>query len=326
VVVAELRPAWTAARAIAADAGRIARNPDLPAADVSLALFDIPDVLEQGSATPIVLLAASSPSHTWKSHAVELSAGQQILQVQTARRKTFLGTATTVLGAGDASLIDDVNSFDVQLIDPEQWLVSCDDDAIAEGGNLAVLGSEVLQFGRAEPIGAGAFRLSHLVRGCAGTEWAMSFHSIGEPFAMIARDTLQSVSLPSWSVGATVAASIGVSSCTPTIINAEGLRPVAPVHLNASIDSAGNLVLSWTRRSRNGFAWNDEVDVPLGESSELYRVRISGAGGSVELPVTEPSLQVPSADLAPIGVGPISIEVRQVGDACASKPARTMIN
>ena len=52
VVVAELRPVVLVSAALAADSGRIAALPDVIEADLTLALFDIPDVLRQQSSAP----------------------------------------------------------------------------------------------------------------------------------------------------------------------------------------------------------------------------------------------------------------------------------
>jgi hypothetical protein len=325
VVVVELRPHWTAGASIAADPGRIVANPDEPVSDLTLGLFDVPDVLDQGSATPALLIAASSSSSVWQSRTVEIAAGQQVIQCQTASRKSVLGHATAAPGAGDPYLINEAGAFEVQLIDANQWLVSCDDDALVGGANLAVLGSEVLQFGRAEPLGEGRFRLSRLVRGRAGTEWAMSGHSVGEAFVLIERDALRGVALPTWAIGGDVSASAlnlsGTSSAASVVLSGESLRPLAPVDLQTASDAGGNLAITWTRRSRSGFAWIDGIDAPLGEASEAYRVTINGPAGTLDLPTSQPALNVSAADMAALGSGAATIQVRQIGEVAASRPA-----
>ena len=56
-----------------------------------------------------------------------------------------------------------------------------------------------------------------------------------------------------------------------------GLRPYAPVHLRAAHHS-GDIQLSWTRQTRvDGDSWDLE-DVPLGEESEAYVLRVSNEG------------------------------------------------
>lgn len=91
----------------------------------------------------------------------------------------------------------------------------------------AVLGSELLQFGGAEPLGEGRWRLTRLLRGRVGTEWATDLHTAGETFALMERDTLAAVELFSLS-GATVYASMrnlsGTISVSAPVTVRESLR------------------------------------------------------------------------------------------------------
>ena len=87
------------------------------------------------------------------------------------------------------------------------WLLSCDEVALSEGVNLAVVGSEVLHFGAVEPLGNGRFRLSRLLRGRSDTEWTIGTHRAGEVFAIVQRDALRAVDLPQWTIGSVVKAS-----------------------------------------------------------------------------------------------------------------------
>ena len=73
-------------------------------------------------------------------------------------------------------------------------------------------------------------------------------------------------------------------------------------------------------------AWLDEVDAPLGESREQYRVTLIGAAASLDLTCDQPSLVIPSTDLASVGGGAATIEVRQLGDWAASRPAQINLN
>ena len=55
------------------------------------------------------------------------------------------------------------------------------------------------------------------------------------------------------------------------------MRPYAPVHLRARWEG-GDLAMDWTRRTRiDGDSW-DRPDVPLGEASESYLVRVEQDG------------------------------------------------
>jgi hypothetical protein len=324
VIVAELKPASTGPVLVQADGGRIAPNPDMSAGPISVALFDVPNVLGSLSSAPTVLLAASSPTGGWKQRRVDIAFGGQQVAVETTRAKSLLGRSLGVLAGGTADLIDDENSVDIALIDADQWLTSCEDPALAAGSNLAVLGSELIQFGSATALGGGKFRLSHLLRGRGGTEWACSGHAVDDLFCFLDRARLQAVELPNWIVGSSIDASMAGGSAS-IVLSGESLRPLSPVGLWAELQSNGDLLISWTRRSRLGFAWVDGVDAPLGEATERYRVLIAGALTEIELFAAEQNLTVPAASLPPLGLGPTAIEVQQIGDFAASRPAHITI-
>ena len=204
-VEVDLRPDSPSSALLVADAGRIIGNKDEVAGALTIALLDLPPL---SPTSPTLLLAASSPTPGWAPSRVELRVVGQSLALRTAPRKSLLGNAQTILAAGDPSEIDAVNSFDVLLIDADQWMTACDDQALASGANLALLGEELLQFGEVTPLGNGRFRLSRLLRGRAGTEAAIATHTTGEVFCLIEPGSLQSVPLPVTSIGTEVTAQV----------------------------------------------------------------------------------------------------------------------
>jgi len=79
------------------------------------------------------------------------------------------------------------------------------------------------------------------------------------------------------------------------------------------------------RRSRFGWAWLDSVDAPLGETTERYHVRLSGAAGVIEFDSAVASASIPAAEVALLGVGSAVITVSQIGDFAASHEAAQTI-
>ena len=325
VVIAEVRPSSGLAPTVQADGGRIVPNADIVAAPVEMKLIDIPNLIGLSN-DPTLLLAASTSSAGWKSRPVLVSVAGLELPARTARSKSMLGNAVTMLSPAAAELIDEQNSVDIELIDADQWLTSCDDDALAAGENLALLGNELLQFGNVTPLGAGKFRLGRLLRGRGGSEWACVSHAAGEAFCVLRPGTVEPIVLPSWSVGSTVNVTSSGEAGASTQFLGEALRPPSPVNLTAERQTNGDLLIAWTRRSRLGFAWVDEIDAPLGETREQYRVAITGSSGSVELEATEPFATVAAAAIASLGLGLASVEVRQIGDFAASRPSFVTID
>ena len=93
-----------------------------------------------------------------------------------------------------------------------------------------------------------------------------------------------------------------------------GLRPLSPVHLRATDASGGDTAYSWVRRTRiDGDSW-EGMDVPLGEETEAYLVRVM-QGNTVlrEAQVSLPAWTYTAADQASDGVsGAFELHVAQI--------------
>jgi len=93
-----------------------------------------------------------------------------------------------------------------------------------------------------------------------------------------------------------------------------GLRPYAPVHLQFSGGVGADISVSWVRRTRiDGDSW-DAPEVPLGEESEVYLVRVM-MGGAVlrEVMVSTPSWDYLAANQTADALAlPARIEVAQI--------------
>ena len=325
VAVVELRAAWAPVASIAADPGRALPSPDVVQGDIELALFDLPDLGVESSSELAVHLAAASAEAGWRPVPIEIVAGGATSGGSSATRESVLGEALTLLPAGQPYLLDVSNSVDVELVDESQWLESCDDEALAMGANLAVLANELIQFGSAVPLGARRFRLSRLLRGRRGSEWAMASHSVGDAFAMLQPGTLQRIALtPSLRGSAVEVRSARPGDSEPPVSGlaaGEALRPPWPVHLTAAQSAGGQIEASWVRRSRHGWAWLDDMDSPVGEARELYRVAIDGTNGRIEAETGAPAIVFTAAQLAPLGSGAATLSVQQLGDLATSRAA-----
>jgi len=227
VVAAKLRPVWTAPASLLADSGRYLPPSDVALDGLTLALVELPDLAGGAGVNPTVYLAASSTTPTWKRVPAQVSNGQFSLGASTARRKTILGFAETALGDGAAGPIDTLSSVEVGLIDQDQWLVSCDDDALAAGVNLALLGDELFQFAEAEALGAGRFRLTRLSRGRYATGWATGGHATSDLFILIDPLSLQKIALPASARDTVVTASYHATDpevSTAVLVDGRSLR------------------------------------------------------------------------------------------------------
>jgi hypothetical protein len=177
-----------------------------------------------------------------------------------------------------------------------------------------------LQFGSAQLVGPFTYELSRLLRGQAGTEWAMGNPlPIASPFVLLDRhvvtlarglDRLERtmqlrIVAADRDHGDPAAVAL---EATP---HATALRPLSPVHLRAR-RVAGGTQVTWIRRTRReGDAWTTG-EVPLAEETEAYVLEVlSGANVVRSLPATQPSILYSAADeIADFGTQQASLSVR----------------
>ncbi|WP_417263066.1 baseplate multidomain protein megatron [Celeribacter sp.] len=202
-----------------------------------------------------------------------------------------IGVTQTALDAAKPVLWDRGPVLRVKLTRGE--LFSVDPLDVLNGANVAAIGDgtssnwEVFQFANAEIVGENTYDISLRLRGQAGTdgldagEMTQSWPA-GSRFVLIDA-TLRQLDLPQSSRGLARHYRIGPSNRAydDTSFNhyveafdGIGLRPYAPAHLKADLLSSGNTSVSWVRRTRiDGDSWQS-FEVPLGESYELYLVRV----------------------------------------------------
>jgi hypothetical protein len=311
-----------------ASGGRPIGHPDLLHGPTSVRLLDVPIGAESGADRPRLLVAAAGAQAGWRRAALSLSLddGENWREMGGTAAAAVMGVAINALGVGGAALIDERSHVEVELLNEAMWLEGRSDAALADGANLALLGGELIQFGRAEQTGPRRFRLSRLVRGRRGTEWASGAHQSGERFVLIEEATLAAVEVPASALGGQVAVrAIGLADTEPAgdslLFRGETVRPPSPVHLEAEATGAG-IMIRWVRRSRTGWAWTSGGDTPLGEESEAYRLTLAGAGFERVAQTVAPAYLYSPAQQAQDGLaGALTVNVVQQGSFAASRPA-----
>lgn len=332
VVDLELDRLATATPATApAEPGQGGGQPDAIHGPTALRLFDIP----LGDATggrPLLFAAAAGVEPGWR-HAVLLASfdgGLSWSDAGATAAPTVMGTAADVLASGQSLLFDDA-AVEVELLHLGMMLEHASDEALVGGANLALLGDELIQFGRATDLGEGRFRLSRLLRGRRGTEWAIDAHLPGEWFTLIEPATLATIEAPAGSIGCLAEVNaVGVGDVVPAsaelLVRGESLLPPAPVDLSARRLAGGHIAISWIRRSRLGWAWASGADTPLGEERERYRLIIAGESfertEETDVSIFFYTMAMQAADGA---TGPLSLSVCQAGDHGLSHPSSLIL-
>lgn len=330
-VTAELRPLYATIDSVPADPGRVLPSLGVEPAPTTVSLVELPDDGTGSANSPVVVVAASTTSTTWRAVPIDVELGGLGIETRTATAQAKLGVATAALAPGQAAVLDLRNGVEVELSRTDQWLESRNDAALADGSNLALLGKELIQFGDALPTSPGRFRLGRLLRGRRGTEWAMDLHQSGEPFVMLDPRRLQRLQLASSHTGARLRVTPrgladSDAQAVELVIAGEAMRPPSPVHLRAWRSSDGALHCSWVRRSRRGWAWLDGVDAPLDWSDERYRVRLQSDVALLELETNVAGAQFSAPDVAALGSGMAQLSAVQVGELGVSRTASLTIN
>jgi len=211
--------------------------------------------------------------------------------------------------------------------------VALDQGALASATELALLGGantaavenadgdwEVLQFQSAALVAPATYELSLFLRGQAGTEAAMR-----APLAAGARFVLLDAAVTAvdmapaeigldfnWRCGP-VGRDLGSPSYIETThtFTGQGLKPLSPAHVRG-VRSAGDLAITWIRRTRTGGDSWDAVEVPLAEESERYEIDIlDGTTVKRTLSATTPAATYTAADqTTDFGAPQSSIAVR----------------
>lgn len=192
---------------------------------------------------------------------------------------------------------------------------------------------EVFQFASAQVVAPDTYDVSTRLRGQAGTDGLMPDVWPPGSTVVLLDPTVGQIDLPVSARGLARfyrlgAAARGVDD--PNVVlrveafSGAGLRPYPVCHLRAQMDPAATLTVRWKRRTRiDGDSWQ-AVEVPLGEESEAYILRVIQASETkAEYSVSQPAFDYTAAlrasDLSP---GPYRIEVAQVSMRYGPGPFR----
>jgi hypothetical protein len=305
-------------------------TPFVPPLSVDVTFLDLPMLSVDQMGHAPYLVASGDP---WPGPVAVYAADMEddFKQVSILNRRATKGILNTKLSAGVHSRLQHGQSVTVTLSSGQLSSVSM--LQMLNGANTAAVGDashgqwEVIQFQSAELLSQNTYRLTNLVRGKFGSHaedhggWAQ-----GSDFILLHSEVDQ---LPMSEENRTAkrAYRYGPSSRAynhPSYreeildFTARGLRLLSPCHLTCTKSEAG-WILQWIRRGRvNADTW-DGLDIPLGEESEQYHVRVLRSGHTViELTTSSPKATILNAHITAhqldIDAQAISIEVAQISN------------
>ncbi|MDO5606110.1 MAG: glycoside hydrolase TIM-barrel-like domain-containing protein [Paracoccus sp. (in: a-proteobacteria)] len=254
-----------------------------------VAILDLPQLREDHPAHHPLIAAHAKP---WPGQMAVFRSpeddGFDLVTTFTSRAR--MGVLTEPLHAGPVSRFDHGNAAYVEML--TGTLESVSDLRLFAGENALAVEQpsgawEIVQFGRAELLAPGRYRLSRLLRGQRGTEAAMGPVAVAGVRIVLLDDaladlpvTLADLGLPAnWRIGPAAKPvsdpSFAAITFTPT---GAGLRPFAPVHVTQPWRhprQPGDLILRCMRRDRALAAdsWATP-EIRMSEPVEAWQIEI----------------------------------------------------
>jgi hypothetical protein len=212
--------------------------------------------------------------------------------IGTVTRSATTGACTALGGWAGGWTWDEVNTVTVTLASGSAPLASSTHAAMYADAsiNAALIGAhgrwELVRYREAELVGTRTYRLSGLMRGLQGTEFAIDTHAEGDSFVLAADSGLLRVTQLAAEIGVlryfkavpdrrAVASVAGQSFAC----DSECLVPRAVVDLRPVI-TGSTASATWSRRSR--LSTPPYADPPLGETTESYTAELRNGSTVVE--------------------------------------------
>ncbi|MBB1599472.1 phage tail protein [Variovorax sp. UMC13] len=286
-------------------------------------LLDIPILRDSDNDAGLYDALAGFGAQDWRGAALYDGPSDSELElVGTVRNAAVIGSTESALGGWARNVVDETNWLTVS-VGASELNSTTRDLMLSSNVNACAIGApgrwEIVQFQRAEFLGAGRYVLSGLRRGMRGTEHARGNHAVGDGFVLLTlagmlRPMMEEVDIGKVRQYRAISQGRPMSSAPsqPYVNTAEGLRPLSTLNLRAERQQSGDLQLTWDRRTRLSENWMLGL-VPLGEASEEYEVDVVVEGVARRtLRATSRSLTYSASQQAQDGSGAATMIVYQM--------------
>lgn len=311
-------------------------------APTHLEVLDIPALRATDDNAGVYLSGYASAAGAWPGAAILRSVNRDgpYLRAASLYTRATTGAAETVLAPyTGGNTFDEINTVTVRMLYGAP--TSATEAAVLDGANVAVLGSEIIQWKTATSLGGDLYRLSGLLRGRRATEQHMATHALGERFVAMTAATLARLELDNGVIGTPIVYRPVTFSAVPNAVFDVWHRHIGASKLPALVtgvtavrNGANDVIFQWIRRDRLAWEWVDQIDLPLNEARERYTLEIlSGAAGAPVRTVNDlssPTYSYPRALEAvdfPASLTPLAthyVRIYQMSDAVGRGFAQTI--
>lgn len=189
------------------------------------------------------------------------------------------GSGEHGLASGTEGAWDEINYVDVRLVYGQtSALRSYTKQEVYQGKGAYLCGTEIIHARTATQLAADQYRLSGLLRGRRGTEWAIDDHHLGEQFVFL--DNVMRIPLKKEDIGQRIyfkIVSSGKSTDDAPVIPFEfqgvSKRPLAPGTFRGIKAENGAWEFTWIRRRRGLSEFITTLE-EIGEPIEKYEIDI----------------------------------------------------
>lgn len=318
-----------------AEPGRSLPGEDSITGPTQLVLMDLPVLASADPQKMQIVVAAAGNTTSWRSASLSQNLGGNITPIGFTAPAAIMGAAENRLAAHSPYLYDNQNDIIVKLLHNDMQLPSGSGNPYAINAPYIWLSGEVMRYGLAAYLGGSRYRISRLLRGCNGTDLKIASHQTADIFVLLETDTLRLLDDIPTSNGMNLnIEAIGIGDETPAMaslkITGLALKPLPPVHGKAQFTALGDIALSWIRRSRVDYGWQDGVEQPLTEDTENYAVRVLSNGQPLaELGASANNLIIPAATFSSWNVTApniVTFEIRHIGKFAQSEPLAIILS
>lgn len=254
----------------------------------------------------------------WPGAAVFVSKdnGATFSNFTSSTKEATIGLVAALTPGANYNVWDTTTQITVQL--NSGVLESKSDLDVQNGANRCMVGQEMIHFATATLIGDKQYRLSRLLRGRQGTEWAVTTHQANELFVMI-DDSLVKVSMDLSDRGNARQYKTVTIGSDVSVVTAETVAPKftnmtcwTVAHGSAVKDTSGNWNINWIERPRYSVALMDYAEIPHDPDWAGWTVAVmNGATVVKTLVVQSPSYVYSVANqIADFGSAQTSLTVR----------------
>ncbi|MDE2467234.1 MAG: phage tail protein [Bradyrhizobium sp.] len=297
--------------------GQVPTRPPLNLGAAYASMVEVPP-LQSTQTSPFYLAIPYTSGSTFVGVAIYESTDGGVTFNEIAQQAIsgIAGYATQALPDTQPYTWDTVTTLSVYLSSSYMQLSSATDLQVIQGANLALIGTELIQFGVAQLLVDGSgnsyYQLSRLLRGRRGTEWAMAGHAPNENFTLISptqettipyglHDLNNAAEFKVATVGQSLSV-VGEQSFAPTGI---WFKPFSAVHFRYPLDSSGNWNLSFTPRARLNGWWGSGYSPSLDPDTQTWSLDVQDyytgqivrtVGGSLSSPSFQYTAAMQTAD------------------------------